>query len=195
MGIAVIPVSYTCRAIEIGRSRFQLLMARTAVTLVRPRKTRSLTSSVTYRTAFSPSGSASAAPATRSHRSGSGNRWTLLRADRNLALQSLIDQAQLIGCAPLNVTSTPAASVHWTNSCRRQAPERSRTSTRLVEISTRRAPPRSSVVSAASISLNRRARHSPASSSSSPRRSAGSRAPLYCQRAPARNLVIGTSRT
>ena len=41
--------------------------------------------------------------------------------------------------------------MHLMNSCKRQAPERSSTSSRVVEISTRRAPARSSVASAASM--------------------------------------------
>ena len=40
---------------KIGRSRFQLVIARTAVTLIRPRKARSQTRSRTYRTACCPS--------------------------------------------------------------------------------------------------------------------------------------------
>ena len=55
MGMAVRPVSYTCRAIDVGRIRRQLVQARKNVSVARPRKSSAIFTLTQRRVTMRPS--------------------------------------------------------------------------------------------------------------------------------------------
>ena len=166
IGMAVMPVSYTWRTIEVSRRCFGRGTLLMKVTLVRPRNARPSIALRLNAAVCLPRSTSSCMKArcSRAAPGAAGPSSTPFSASRSVSSS----RRSCSGALPLKLTAAPAARARATNWCSAQAPVRSSLVSAPASMLTRRAACRSTAASSVSRPPNSRQLHSPVNSSSRP---------------------------